>query len=385
MRGALRKIVAALRDAWLIVGLTLLLFLSLEVLYRAQGAARRALRSESTPAAAPGPLAPTHPNAGESWWREIHGGGNPTSGGGTRYDPFRGWWQLPYSSRYINVDAEGRRVTIQSPPTPGPRRLVYLFGGSVMWGWVVRDSFTIPSQVAARLRGLGYSDVEVVNLSQSMFDLAQNLATLLVELRRGRVPAVAVFLDGNNESAPPYQSGELGRVLNEDRIARRFSRRSGLGPELVALLRHSALVRRLTDHEVPRPEANLAALCDTIGGAYSRQLRAIEAIAAAFSFEVVFLWQPLLATTQKPLSEWERGITSGAGWRAMLSRCTAVADSLLADRRGTTFFPLHDLFDRDSTSVFLDDYGHLTERADGIVADYIALRIVERLGPPKQK
>ena len=297
-----------------------------------------------------------------------------------RYDPFRGWWQPPYASRFINVDAEGRRVTVQTPPTAGPRRLVYMLGGSVMWGWVVRDGFTIPSLVATRLRRLGYLDVEVVNLSQSGFDLAQNLATILVELRHGRVPAVAVFLDGNNESFPPYQFGEVGRVFNEDRIARRFSRRNRLGSDLAAVFGHSALVSRLTERTLPQPAVNREALRDPIGESYSRQARTIEAIATAFSFDPVFLWQPLLATTKKPLSEWERGIPSREGWHGVLRRCTAVADSLLADRLGTTFFSLSDLFDGDSTSIFVDDYGHLTERANGIVADYIAFRIAERLG-----
>jgi len=37
---------------------------------------------------------------------------------------------------------------------------------------------------------------------------------------------VAVFLDGNNEIAPPRQSGEAGRVLNEALLAERFNRRS---------------------------------------------------------------------------------------------------------------------------------------------------------------
>jgi hypothetical protein len=383
MRGAVRKIVAALRDGWLIVGLTLLLFVSLEILYRAQGAIRRGLQGEATPAAPPERLAVNHPNAGEAWWGEIYAQSGRVPEGRIRYDPFRGWWRLPQQSRYINVDAEGRRVTLQPPLAAGPRRLVYMFGGSVMWGWIVRDSFTIPALVATRLRSRGYADVEVVNFSQSMFDLAQNLATLVIELRRGRVPAVVVFLDGNNESAPAYQSGEQGRILNEARIALRFSRRSGLGPDLVALLRHSALVRRLTERTDSPSRVDRESLCDGIAASYAREVRAIEAIAGAFSFDPIFLWQPLLATTKKPLSEWEQRVSRPAEWGAMLRRCTTAADSLLAGRRGTTFFSLSDLFDGDSSSVFLDDYGHLTERANGVVADYIALRIAERLGPPK--
>lgn len=384
MKAAISRFVAALRDAWLILGVTLVLFLALDLLYRGQAAARRALRS--LPPAFPGALDPNHPNAGEPWWREIRMDKNPVAGGGIRYDPFRGWWPLPQTSRYINIDAEGRRITVQTPPAPGARRLVYMFGGSVMWGWVVRDNFTIPSQVATRLRRLGYADIEVVNLSQSMFDLAQNLATLLVELRWGRVPAVAVFLDGNNEAAPVFQYREVGKILNEERLARRFSGKSGLGYDFAALLHNSALVRRVTDRTTlptnPLSTTSTAALCDSVAGSYSREVRVIESVASVLRFAPVFLWQPLRATSKKPLTEWERGISSGAVWPEVLRRCTAAADSALSDRRGVTFFPLHHLFDRDSTSLFIDDYGHLTERANGIVADYIVARIAERLGPP---
>src|SRR2546422_2514999 len=132
----------------------------------------------------------------------------------------RGWWPEPQAARYVHVDSAGRRVTIQpSPSAAGSRRLL-LLGGSAMWGYTARDSFTIPSQVARRLAGAGA--VEVVNLGQAAFTLTQEVTTLLLELRRGDVPDVVVFLDGSNGVATTFQSGSPGHVLNEAMFADRF-------------------------------------------------------------------------------------------------------------------------------------------------------------------
>lgn len=381
MRPMIRRALAIVRDGWLIIGVTLLLFVALEATYVAQAAARRILRGES--ASAPFGMDPDHPHAREAWWADFMA--QDPEAGALRYDPFRGWWPQGRRSRFVNTDADGRRVTMQPPIAPGPHRRVYMFGGSVMWGWLIRDSSTIPSLVASRIRELGYSDVEVVNLAQSTFDLAQNAATLLQELRHGRVPTVAVFLDGNNEVAPAFQSGELGRILNEALIARRFERRTEFSSEVTALLRYSALVQRLRRRRVPPADSGRWRLCHEIAGSYARQIRAVSAIASAFHFHPIFLWQPMLATTHKPFSSWERKIPTQEVWRGMVQRCTAAVDSALASSPNISYHPLHTLFDSDTASVFTDDYGHVTERANGVIATDIALRIAEHLGPPASR
>lgn len=381
MRRLVLRIVAGARDAWLIAGITLALFLALEAAYRVQAAARRAIRG-GNPDPAAAALSPHHPHANAQWWRDMATGRHAVQGGGIRYDAFRGWWPLPQRSRYMNVDDSGRRVTTQPPRSPEPPRFVYMFGGSTMWGWVVPDSSTIPSRVAAHLHERGYRDVEVVNLSQSMFTLAQNAATLMVELRNGRVPAVAVFFDGNNEAAPPFQSGRVGSVLNESLIARRFEAQGRPGADLMALARRSALVRRLTQGRAATDVTGSAALCPEIAAAYAGEVRSVTALSEAYGFHALFFWQPMLATSAKPRSAWERELPVDSGWQAMIRRCTQLVDSTLAPSIGESYFPLHTLFDADTAAVFTDDYAHLTERASDVVARHIAELVARRLGPP---
>lgn len=366
-----------LRDAWLILGLTFALWVALEVLYRGQARLRRTIRGDVESAAGAW-ASPNHPNANAPWWRELMTSGRRLEGE-LRYDPFRGWWPGPRRGPYVNVDAEGRRVTIQRQPNAGSRGVVYMLGGSVMWGWVVRDSFTIPSLVARRLDGLGYPDVRVINLAQSTFDFAQNAATFQRELRHGRIPTVAVFLDGNNEVAPVFQSGEVGHILNEALIAQRFSRSRALSSDLFAVVIHSQLVERIVARTTTSKSHADLRLCDAVAASYDRQVRAVAGAASAFGVQTLFFWQPMLATTHKRLSAWEREIPADSAWSGMVRRCTDLVDARMQARGMESYFPLHALFDDDSASVFTDNYGHLTERASQVVADRIAAAIVARL------
>lgn len=363
----------------MILGVTALFCVALELTYRAQAAVRRWARGE-TPTARRW-ADPNHPNAGERWWQDLIATEHLFGGGELRYDPFRGWWPGEYHSRHVNVDSGGRRVTPQPTLDSGPRRSVFMFGGSAMWGWMVRDSGTIAALVATRLRTMGYTDVEIVNLAQSTFDLAQNAATLHQELRRGNRPAVAVFLDGNNEVAPAFQTGRVGVILNQPLIARRFERRSDLPSDLFAVLRHSALVQRLTQLPTPSMGAHRERLCGSIAMSYAAQVEMLQAVSAAFGFRSVFLWQPMRATSRKPLTQWERGVANET-WVHMIRQCSASVDSAMELRPAVPYVPLHSLFDERRETVFLDDFGHMTENGNRMVADRIAALIAERLAPP---
>jgi len=372
-RSAANRLLRGVRDGWLILGMALALFLGLEWMYRAQGALRRALGGRSSvPTLDPA----HHPYARQIWWPELRA---EVQRGRVRFDPYRGWWPEPQAARYVHVDSAGRRVTIQpSPSAAGSRRLL-LLGGSAMWGYTARDSFTIPSQVARRLAGAGA--VEVVNLGQAAFTLTQEVTTLLLELRRGDVPDVVVFLDGNNEIATTFQSGSPGHVLNEAMFADRFRGTGGVWGDALGTFRRSQLVDRLARlvvrREAPSVPPSPAQACPVLARHYRNLSRSVAALGREYGFAVIFLWQPLRATTRKPLTEWEGSIQSWPGYRDMLQRCTTAVDSAMRDRFEVTYVPLHQLFDRDTASVFLDEYGHVTESANGVIAD----RIVELVRP----
>ena len=73
----------------------------------------------------------------------------------------------------------------------------------------------------------------------------------------------------------------------------------------------------------------------------------------------------MLATTRKPLTDWERSLPTPTNtWRNLVSVCTAAVGDTVAARELDSFVPLHELFDDDTSSVFLDDFGHIKETAN---------------------
>ena len=356
-----QRIVRIVRDTWLIIGVSLALLFALEGAYRAQGWVRRALRS------VPDQVSERHPYAGQEWWDRYQG-----EVWTYHFDPYRAHWPNPKPGPLITIDTSGLRVTVgPSPQALEPVKL-FLLGGSAMWGYLARDQHTISSQIAVRLADRGIDWVQPINLAQTTFNATQNFNTLMLEIRRGNVPDVVVFMDGNNEVAPAFQSGQPGTILNYERINQRIY---GRVPKSEAVLRRFRFVQRLQQafglQAPPRGPRGDSSICGDVALYYRNMVHLTEAVAEAYGFDAHFVWQPLLANSKKRLTEWEESIESPGGWRAMVQACTRAVDSLMAESPEVPYAALHSLFDGADESVFLDPFGHVTEEANGTVADAI--------------
>lgn len=368
-----------LRDAWLIVGITLVLLVGLEVAYRAQGALRRALRGESMTPSTQG-----HPYEHEDWFAAF----DPLRPQKVawRYDPYRGWWPLGYSAPGITVDSNGLRHAVGRTSAFAPQQRVFLFGGSAAWGYSVRDEHTIAAALEAALRDRGLDRVEVTNFAQSSYNATQEAITLLLELRAGNTPDVVVFYDGNNDISSTFQNGVAGRTLNQALAADRWrAARKDVAGQVGDLARHSLLLQRLGSALGRAPVGqpvmpNADAVCGDVAQYYRNLTRTIEGFGEAFDFRALFLWQPMLATSKKPRSPWERSIIEWApGYDDMVRRCTAAVDSLMMADANPAYVPLHALFDADTATVFVDNWGHTTEAANAAIANRIADLLVPML------
>ena len=369
----MRRLGRVFRDAWLVVGVATVILLSLEAAYRSQGFIRREWRERNAPAAVP----PDHPYADEAWWAEwLEGAGAWQN----RYDPYRGIWPEPREGALLNIDSLGRRVTVQQQSSAGatPYR-IYLFGGSTMFGYTARDAWTIPSRLAALIADAGVGGVEVVNFAQSSFNVTQNVATLSLELRNGRIPDAVVFLDGNNEVAPAFQSGRAGGVLNEAMLAERLrARPSSLFDVLARRLTFVTRLRQVFERDdAPDVEHDPAAYCPAVASTYAGAISLVERLGSSYGFETLFLWQPMLATTRKPLTGFERSVLSSPQWKSAVLECSRLADEINSVR--TTYASLASLFDDHAETVFLDDYGHVTEAANERIAQAIFDRLKDVL------
>ncbi len=356
---------ALVRDAWLVAGVTFLLFLALEIAYRGQGAVRRARRAEAAAAA--------HPDADQPWFVEVS---TIATRAGGDFDPYRAWRPRPIASRWVNTDADGNRVTVQPASAGGrPRRIVTL-GDSAMWGWSMPDSATIPSALARELRRRGFDDIEVINRAQPAYNLTQGVISLVTATANGDVPDLVVFLDGANEISTAWTTGRAGDIWNRAQAERAWQLgRRGFFEELGGLGRHSALVQRLRSalgapdwRERARPSVEV---CRNVAAHAAQMARAASATAREFGFDVAFFFQPIRATTRKRLTAQEPAGPDLEAYRTFARACTTATDQAMVTA-GVPYWPLHDLFDQDTTTVYTDDWGHLTSRGYANVANAIA-------------
>jgi len=366
---ALARLGGAIRDGWLMLGLTLACFLALEFGYR-RVHALRGQAADVTPAAADSSL---HPYAHAEWWGPFQGR-EGLMARKNRYDPYRGFWTVPATSRYVNVNSAGQRVTPQPPVTGDHPRRLFMLGGSTMWGFTARDSFTIAALTAVALRARGITDVEVVNLAQGAYNSTQEATTLLVELARGHVPDAAVFLDGYNDIATGVKYGTPGHTYGEEATQQQIDLGvRGFWAELIGLGRHAELIQRLQQAVgISRPPAPVrggpAQVCGPVAAYYRNVTISVEALGKQWGFPVIYLQQPIHATTHKQLTPWERTLYQGRS----LAPCAASIDSAMTDQAGRSYFSLSGLFDADTVSIYVDEHAHITEDANRKVAERIA-------------
>jgi lysophospholipase L1-like esterase len=211
-----RKLGRALRDAWLMLGIALLMILVLEVCYRAQASGRRALRPTRSTGSIKSPYA-------DSVWLPKYAAEYANTFQ-LRWKPYVYFRRPPFNGSMIQVDSLGHRRTIPGPQAATDTTHVFFFGGSTMWGSNLRDSATIASVTAQRLEqsappGMTF---HVTNFGESGYVFTQGMLELQMQLRQGNIPDVVVFYDGINDVAAAAQRGEAGVPQNETNRSREF-------------------------------------------------------------------------------------------------------------------------------------------------------------------
>jgi hypothetical protein len=385
MNNSIRRIVVgsfeALRTAWLVLGVTIALFLVLEI-------GMRIVQKPGADDDAPPRVMLAGDPRQEPWYGEFNRDYNATRG--QRWRPYLYFGRNPsYSGRYISIDSAGRRVTPQ-PTTPAtPVARVWFFGGSTMWGTSQRGEHTIAAEAATRLQTLAGPGkrVEVVNFGETGYVNTQELMQLMLELRAGRVPDVAVFYDGLNDVASTVQYGAPGIPQNEAKRASEFAMgraldRSSYGQGTrrdlgrLALLTGQAFQQLAITNWVkglkPAPQTTYPSADSAARGTvemYAGNVRLIEALAARYGFTPIYVWQPNLHTSEKRLDPYEERLRRQIAASAFHRRIQEVHRVIppMVDSAMATIVPrdrfVQDaaLFRGDTLPVYTDWLGHNTE------------------------
>jgi hypothetical protein len=283
------------------------------------------------------------------------------------FEPYTLFRVRALTSRAVNVSEHGYRhgrVADVWPPDPAAAN-IFVFGGSTAFGYGLPDDRTIPAQLTEQLRArLPEARPAVYNFATPNHVAIQERIRFEQLLLGGRVPRVAVFIDGFDEFVGPYYAplmmnryvdATAARSIRQraSQVAREVSNRVFRGPAAL--------------HETCRlPEP--AAVLDQ----YARNMRLITAASREFAVRPLFVWQPV------PCYRYDGESADHGGDSAPLLECVREGYALMEKRRhdlGDDFLWLADIQQGSTASLYLDP-DHYTAEFSAEIAQRIAGHLI---------
>ncbi len=286
-----------------------------------------------------------------------------------RWKPYVHWRRAPYTNGYFNIDEQGLRQT-WTAHLGEPLPLVFVMGGSTVWGSGVSDDDTLPSKLAQVLSQQG-RDVRVLNFGESGWVFTQSLIALMRELQRGNVPDVVVFYDGINDVTAALQEHAAGTPQNESQRRLEFNMTHGSGVRmLVAILDELEGVRKLVHalNGAPAPDYPDTLPADIVS-VYEANIRIAKALAKEWGFDVLFYWQPIVFT-KRSLTEHEsraQGFILTAHRDLHLAANGEIATSTML-RETPEFRDISDILDDIKAPLYFD-FCHLSPEGNAVIAE----------------
>ena len=134
-----------------------------------------------------------------------------------QYEPCVGFKERPRNGKFVNISKEGFRYShIKDLTLKNHGINIYVFGGSTTFGYGAEDASTIPAHLQRHLSNF-YPDknIHVFNFGRGSYFSTQELTLLLQLLRNGRVPNIAIFIDGLNETKfDPHYTNEMSKMFD---------------------------------------------------------------------------------------------------------------------------------------------------------------------------
>lgn len=301
-RRAIQAVSRLYRPAALLLCNTLVLLVLVNALLSVLFRVKDALFPEVTPGAAAyhERLQSVYPGLRLDEIREIMA---ETWGRRVAYDPFAQFREAPFVGKYVNVHEAGFRAGHDQGPWPPAKdeMRIFMFGGSTLFGYGLRDEDTISSHLQQYLRDRLKRKVSVYNFGQGSYFSSQERALWEQLLLAGHSPDTAIFFDGLNEfcqyTGEPAWSQAMKDFVNQEtndwsqrwisrislaRLARGIRNRLGRSPKDGGPGADAAAGR---DAE----PGLLEAVCER----YLGNKRLIEATTNAYGVRCAFVWQPI--------------------------------------------------------------------------------------------
>lgn len=319
-----------------------------------------------------------------------------------RWTPNVYWTAAPHRGTYFNVDSRGLRATLPGRRSPCKRPVkIFTFGGSAMFGYEVRDDYTIASWLQKFLDSSTYC-TEVSNFGQEAYVSTQEMLALFAELRGGNRPDIVIFYDGWNDVDSTNRNGLAGLTVGEEARRREFEITNAVFPRdrrrlytaaATIFLLHTGLgeaAKHIVQALFPKrfvevrgqlvrigatipektPLADPERTAQDVVRVYLSNKELIESAAEKYGFRCLFYWQPCLLT-KRALAPLEKRQMEDYYGKALGDAGTELFRDVYAeielDGRQDGIIDLSDLF-RGSTRLYYFDEVHLIEDGNRRVA-----------------
>lgn len=299
----------------------------------------------------------------------------------------------------VSTDVDGFRI---SPNVEAGARtngyLVYCFGGSTMWGWGEVDAQTIPVHLQTLLSEHLDCPVEVMNLGQPGWLSSQEIIQLLLKLWEGERPDLVIFYDGGNDlGAASEDIGSHLRVVSfESKLNYNLPGETTGYSFLWQALKSLNTINLLTRFTGSREEGGLAqfptanwtdlqpAQMDSISKAVLEcalgNYRVALSLGSNYGFDCLFLWQPLMAVTEKELAGPERlfweGIIADSTGTAQIRNTWLLASEAAEKEIVPGFVSISAALNECSLQCYIDQC-HLNGTGNKLIAESIFEEILQ--------
>jgi hypothetical protein len=313
----------------------------------------------------------------EAYWHERR------QAGGFQYQPYVVWRHRQFEGTYVNVNRDGIRFT-PGADCSSKSFTVYMYGGSSMWGWGSPDWGTIEAYLQAGLDEIVEGPVCVINMGEDAYVSTQSMISLILQLQKGKVPNVVIFLDGVNDVEIAYASGEPGAHAMLADISARFE---GSGNHLQNWLRSTSLfwLTKIITQKVGVYDV----LLEQYQGAHTKNTNDINELARAiienyianyyivnrlegkYGYQSYFFWQPHIAVGKKKLTSHELDIRSEIDEPLVQLANQAYNYLNEVNSEHENLFNIADAFNDQEDQIWIDSWGHVTPEGNKLIAEEI--------------
>jgi len=324
---------------------------------------------------------------------------------GVRWEPYTYWRRQEYNGEYINIDANGLRKTWNPSFVSSSDPLVFIFGGSTIWGTGARDEFTIPSFISKQLSEKNLP-CRIVNMGESAYVSTQQIIALVRQLQQNNVPDVVVFYDGFNDTWSAYQQGVPGIPQNEENRKAEFNALKWPMRLFIRLLAEQVdnlavvqvcrgMHRRLFQERAPNSRGDGCSkslmeqhgyLAENVIDTYRANIDILNALSNYYGFQVLCYWQPTLFTKRRLASQ-EKQIKNTLTQRnPKMEKFYANVYKLMRERSSafSNWQNIESIFDNYTFDLYIDEC-HVDEKGNEIVAYKMSADIAKVLLEDSQR